>query len=136
MNLWKLRDGTIPTHEGLFLKFRQWQHMIGWSDEIHFNLHLILTQWYPFSYLKITRTNSEWSGVPSVIRTVLIHTVTINETAFCFVLCLFVLNELNYLVSIMISKRRLVIETLLMCKWNFWYLIVLCLNVLHLNIMN
>lgn len=29
VNLWKFRDGTIPTHEGLSLKCRQWQHMIG-----------------------------------------------------------------------------------------------------------
>lgn len=38
VNLRKFRDGTIPTHEGLSLKFGQWQHMIGRLDEIHFQL--------------------------------------------------------------------------------------------------
>lgn len=38
VNLRKFRDGTIPTQEGLSLKFGQWQHMIRRLGEIHFKL--------------------------------------------------------------------------------------------------
>lgn len=42
VNLPKFRDGTIPTQEGISLKFGQWQHMIGRLNEIQIDIDSVI----------------------------------------------------------------------------------------------